>query len=207
MDLGCGRGATSVFLAERLGARVYSVDLWISATERQALIERHGRQDSVTPLRLDVTGPLPFADGYFDLIFCMDAFHYFGARRGLLARLVDHLKPSGQLVVGNPCFDREVVGPPPPGYVGPWAHEFSKYHSPAWWARRVRRTGLFAEVTVREADDGRALWDDDLLYDLDHGAQPRDLAADAEEILFGRNQRAYPCLTHYVLKATKAAGS
>jgi hypothetical protein len=40
---------------------------------------------------------------------------------------------------------------------------------------------------MREADDDRALWDDDLLYDLDHGAQRRDLAADAEEIVLGRD--------------------
>ncbi|HEY5106364.1 MAG TPA: class I SAM-dependent methyltransferase [Caulobacteraceae bacterium] len=202
MDLGCGRGATSVFLAERLDATIHSVDLWNSAEERLALIERHGLQDRITPLQLDVTRRLPFAAGYFDLIFCMDAFHYFGARRGVLARLAGHLKPGGQLVVGNPCFDRELKGAPPAAYVEPWASEFSKYHSPAWWGRRLRGTGLFADVRVQEAEDGKALWDDDLLYDLEHDAQPRDLAADAEQILLGREQRAYPCLTHLVLAAT-----
>src|SRR5205823_1784407 len=50
MDLGCGRGATSVFFANQLGANVISVDLWIDAGERQALIARHHAEGRVVPL-------------------------------------------------------------------------------------------------------------------------------------------------------------
>jgi SAM-dependent methyltransferase len=203
LDLGCGRGATSVFIAERLEAQVICADLWISAAERLALIEAHDAQSRVTPLDIDVRRPLPFADNYFDVIFCMDAFHYFGARRSVVARLARCLKPSGRLVVGNPCFDREVVRPVPQVYAGPWAEEFSKYHSPPWWARRLRDFGLFSSVEAREALDGRALWEDALLYDLEGRAEPGHLLADAKEIVFGRDHPDEPTLTHYILRATK----
>ncbi len=33
MDLGCGQGITSLFLAEEYGVKVCAVDLWIPATE------------------------------------------------------------------------------------------------------------------------------------------------------------------------------
>jgi cyclopropane fatty-acyl-phospholipid synthase-like methyltransferase len=33
MDLGCGRGATSVFLARKFGVNVVAVDWWISSNE------------------------------------------------------------------------------------------------------------------------------------------------------------------------------
>lgn len=33
LDLGCGKGLTSVFLAEEFGVQVFAVDLWTTATE------------------------------------------------------------------------------------------------------------------------------------------------------------------------------
>jgi SAM-dependent methyltransferase len=203
LDLGCGRGATSVFIARRLGARVISADLWISAAERQVLIEKHGAQGLVTPLDVDVRQPLPFAEKDFDLIFCMDAFHYFGARRHVVARLTRALKPGGRIVVGNPCFDREVQRPIPAVYQGPWAEEFSKYHSPPWWRDKLGSFDLFADVSAWEADDGQALWDDDLLFDLARGDDPVRLLADAREITFGRDHPGQPILTHLILCAVR----
>jgi len=40
MDLGCGRGVTSVFLAKEYGFRVFATDLWISATENRQFFDR-----------------------------------------------------------------------------------------------------------------------------------------------------------------------
>ncbi len=37
LDLGCGRGLTSVFLAEKFGVQVFAVDLWTSATENSLI--------------------------------------------------------------------------------------------------------------------------------------------------------------------------
>ena len=33
LDLGCGKGLTSIFLAKEFGVEVFATDLWISATE------------------------------------------------------------------------------------------------------------------------------------------------------------------------------
>ena len=33
LDLGCGNGLTSVFLAKEYGVQVFALDLWISATD------------------------------------------------------------------------------------------------------------------------------------------------------------------------------
>lgn len=107
LDLGCGRGDTSIFLAKHFGVSVVSVDHWISATERYTKFMAQGYQDSITPLRLDVTRGLPFAESYFDAIFCMQAFHSFGGSVAFLRHLLPHLKPGGQLCVGGTCFNEE----------------------------------------------------------------------------------------------------
>lgn len=33
LDLGCGKGLTSIFLAKEFGVQVYATDLWITAAE------------------------------------------------------------------------------------------------------------------------------------------------------------------------------
>lgn len=87
LDLGCGMGSTSAFLARALGATVFALDLWIPATSLHQAFQAKGVGENVIPLNLDVTGKLPFAEGYFDAIFCMDAIHYFGEDVEVLDRL------------------------------------------------------------------------------------------------------------------------
>lgn len=204
MDLGCGRAGTSVFLAKTYGAQVCALDLWISREEMQQTIDDAACGDLVAPYNVDATKDLSFEDGYFDVIFCMDAFHYFGANEGFLAHISRYLKSGGQFVVGNPCFDREFERPIPPVYEAFWDSEFSKYHSPRWWEDLFVSTDMFENIAVHEARDGVILWEDALLFDLETGnTKGGRLEADADEIVFGHDHPEYPYLTHYILTCTK----
>jgi len=107
LDLGCGGGATSVFLAKRHGVSVVAVDLFLSATEKHQRFEERGVAERVMPLNIDITGELPFAHQYFDAIFCMDAVHYFGGTQDFWAHLLPHLKDGGGICLGSPCFNEE----------------------------------------------------------------------------------------------------
>lgn len=42
LDLGCGRGVTSVFMAKEYGLKVFAVDLWISPTENKKHFDEIG---------------------------------------------------------------------------------------------------------------------------------------------------------------------
>ena len=106
LDLGSGRGDSSIFLAQHFGVKVVSVDLWISATERNEKFSERDYRHDIVPLRLDVKKPLPFAEEYFDAIFCMQAFHSFGGSVAFLHHLLRHLKTGGRLGVGTTCFQR-----------------------------------------------------------------------------------------------------
>jgi cyclopropane fatty-acyl-phospholipid synthase-like methyltransferase len=206
MDLGCGRGSTSIFLARAYNALVYAIDLWITANDLFDAVRIAGCEDRVLPFNLDATKDLPFPDNYFDAIFCMDAFHYFGADYGFLDHISKYLKSGGYVVVGNPCFDREVKAPLPQVYKAFWPNEFSNYHSPQWWNNLFRESGLFTELVTREAQDGVLLWEDALLHDIAVG-NDRDgrIKADADEIVFGHDNPDFPYLTHYILSCRKSA--
>ena len=73
LDLGCGRGPSSVFLRREFGVQVWSVDLWFSVSERYERIRDAGVDDGVFPLHADARS-LPFANEFFDAIVSIDSF-------------------------------------------------------------------------------------------------------------------------------------
>jgi len=209
LDLGCGKGATSAFLARTSGAAVFAVDLWISASELSERFARDGLTDAVIPLNLDVTKDLPFAESYFDAVFCMDSIHYYGADPGFMERLLRHLKPGGRFCIGSPCFNREFTERErahlPAVYddgTDLWPVEFSRYHSPAWWAALLERTELVRVVACEELPDGVVMWEDELRFNIESGAYAAGQAAtDFAQYAYGYANEPY--LTHFVLTAEK----
>ncbi len=154
LDLGCGRGATSVFLAREFGVRVWAADLWISAAENIQRIRDAGVEDRVMPLHVDARG-LPFAPGYFDAITCIDAFSYFGTDDLYLNYLANFVRPGGQIGVAGAGLAEEISGAVPEHLRGMWTQDFWCLHSAAWWRRHWERTGI---VSIDAADSMEEAW-------------------------------------------------
>lgn len=188
LDMGCGKGLSSIFLAKEYGAQVWAVDLWIDATENLGRIRSACVEDRVFPLKAEAHA-LPFADGFFDAMVSIDAYHYFGTAdlylESHMARLVKSGGPMGIVVPG---LVEELSSDEPPDHLRPyWEPAFYSLHSPGWWQRHWNRSGL---VTVELADllpDGWKLWmESDLLWS-EHIGKPTDeadmLALDAGRTL------------------------
>ena len=208
LDLGCGKGTTSVFLAKECGASVIAVDLWISSSELHRRFEQEAVADRIVPLNLDISGKLPFAHDYFDAIFCMDSIHYYGGSEAFWHHIARHLKPGGRVCLGSPCFSAEfradALSHLPSVYddgTDLWAKEFSRYHSPDWWKTLIDGTGLMSVLQSEELEDGVILWEDDVLYNLEHGGKAEVAAKDADQYTF--RQEGMPYLTHFVLCAER----
>ena len=77
LDLGCGRAISSIFLAKEWDLQVWATDLWISASDNWQRVITAGMRDLVFPIHAEAHD-LPFADGFFDALVSMDAYHYFG---------------------------------------------------------------------------------------------------------------------------------
>jgi SAM-dependent methyltransferase len=158
LDLGCGRAATSIFLARELGVQVWAADLWIAPTDNGARIEEAGLADRVFPIHAEAHA-LPFAREWFDAIVSIDAFHYFGTDALYLERFASFVRPGGQLGIVVPGTTRE-LGDEPPAHLAACfsGSDLASFRSPGWWRSHWARTGLVDVVRADLLPDGGALW-------------------------------------------------
>ncbi len=206
IDLGCGLGQSSVFLATAYGASVVSLDLWISAEERRRAAAAAGVADRIVPLQGDIRRGLPRHCPPVDAIFCLQALHTFGTHRGLLRYLATLLKPGGRLCVAQGCFSEEPGEMRPPfTNTGGWDVRYDTYHSPAWWRAHVEASGVFDVEACAEVEDGDVMWEDDVLYRGHRAGWSADYLSRAgwliEHIRHGQSHR--PRLTHLLLTAVR----
>ncbi len=69
-----GTALTSTFLAREYDVQVWAVDLWTKPTENWQRIQEGGLAGQVHPIYADARS-LPFAEGFFDAIVSLGAFH------------------------------------------------------------------------------------------------------------------------------------
>ncbi|WP_433200540.1 SAM-dependent methyltransferase [Dactylosporangium sp. CS-047395] len=162
LDLGSGKGATSVFLAREYGVQVVAADWWIAPDEAARVFADAGVSAQVTAVRAEAHN-LPFAKGGFDAIVSIDAFEYFGTSDWYLPYLVGFLKPGGQLGMATPGMTREIreLGGVPAHLKELFGWEPIAWHTPEWWRFQWEVTELVTVTSARLQEDG---WRDWLLW-------------------------------------------
>lgn len=199
LDLGCGKGATSVFLAREFSVEVWAVDLWIESSLREAVFRDADVGDQVHAVDADVRR-LPFADGFFDAIVSIDAWEYFGTDDHLLPTLLRVLRPEGQLGVATPAMrtDPRKLDSIPEHIRSVVGWEALAWHDAAWWEQQWRLGGLVTNVQARLQPEGWSDWMRWELAALAHGNQGTQPSIDMLEADEGR------LLTFAIASAMKA---
>ncbi len=110
LDLGCGRGLTSLIIARETEAKVYANDLWISADENRNRFIEWGVDGQVTPVCEDANSP-NFGEKQFSAMFSVDAYHYFAGNRGFFeSKIMPFIKDGGIILIGIPGIKDKFEG-------------------------------------------------------------------------------------------------
>jgi ubiquinone/menaquinone biosynthesis C-methylase UbiE len=97
VDLGCGPGGKSVYLARRCPGQVLGIDRSREHLREARAFARASGVSTVTFAAGDATR-LPLADGSADLVVTTDTFEHFADPRVVLAEAARILRPGGRLV-------------------------------------------------------------------------------------------------------------
>ncbi len=157
LDLGCGRAATSIFLAREFGVTVWATDLWINATENLQRIEDAKVGNLVFPLHCDAHS-LPYAAGFFDAVVAIDSYSYFGTDDLYLNYLAQFVKPGGQIGIAGAGLTQEIPEDFPAHLKDHWTQDYWCLHSAAWWRRLWERTGIVDIEVAENMKDGWQAW-------------------------------------------------
>jgi SAM-dependent methyltransferase len=153
LDIGCGLGAADELLVTRHGARSVlgvDVDPGLLATMAQR-IERMGLTGRVTTLYVKA-GPLPLADGSFDVVFSKDAIVQIPDKASVFSDAYRVLRPGGRLIASD--WLRGGSGPYSPEML-----EFFRLEGIAYnMANREESTAAlaragFVEIELRDRND------------------------------------------------------
>jgi SAM-dependent methyltransferase len=162
LDLGCGLGMTTTFLAREYGVHVVAVDHWVAAEEIQRRLEEDGVAATAEAVNAEAHA-LPFDPESFDAVVSVDAYHYFGTSDLYIGYISQFLKPGGVLAVASPGAVvewRELGGlPPHVRELSGW--EALSFHTPDWWRFLWEQSGQVTITSVRAQDYG---WSDWLLW-------------------------------------------
>lgn len=167
LDLGCGQGVTSVFLAKEYGFRVFATDLWSKPGDNMRFFEEEGlTSQQIIPIHADAND-LPYAEEFFDAVVTTDSYHYFGRDPEFLgSKLLPCLKHGGYCYIAIPGFKRDCHDALPPELLLSWTPEdLETMHDTAYWTRMIGHTEGIAELSVREMESLDEVWADWLKCD------------------------------------------
>jgi SAM-dependent methyltransferase len=167
------------------------------------------------PLHLDVTGELPFADNYFDAVFSMNSFSFYGDNLAFLRKLLRHVRPGGQLCLGqqvltseftpeqlaNPPFVYSFRLPPPGENVDIFEDDFKKHHTTGWWRELFETSGLLQVEHCEELDDADVLYEELVRDEYEYDVDPFDVEISLKQIEWKRNHE--PRMSLFVITGRK----
>jgi SAM-dependent methyltransferase len=109
VEVACGSGGPALHVARVTGCRVTGVDINESgvATATQAA-NRAGAGGRVRFERASADEPLPFADGSFDALLCIDSMNHFPDRARVFREWHRVLRPGGRALFTDPVV---ITGP------------------------------------------------------------------------------------------------
>ena len=165
LDLGCGKGLTSLIIAKETGAKVFANDLWISAEENAKRFNEWGIGERITPVCKDANN-LDFEKEQFRVLVSIDSYHYFAGSKGFFQeKILTFMRDDGVVLIGIPGLKEEYTGCAKEllsDWLGEDAHMFK---GPKLWKELIGSSDRIDTVDTWEMDCFGEAWNDWLTTD------------------------------------------
>ena len=103
LEVACGSGGPACYAAQLTGCRLTGIDNTSEGiVNAQKLSAQMRLTDRATFIEADANDPLPFADGEFDALLCIDALNHLRDRRFVIAEWARVLRSGGALTFTDP---------------------------------------------------------------------------------------------------------
>ena len=166
LDLGCGRGLTSIALAQRTKAQIYALDLWIDADENRKRFKKLHLDGKITCVNADILDK-PFIPKFFETIISIDSYHYFGNKENILDEYIAPLvKKDGLILMAFPGLKKDIHDNIPETLLDYWSKEdFECFHEIEWWKNLFLKSENTTLLNIQQMNCFDMAWNDWLASD------------------------------------------
>ncbi len=176
LDLGCGKGLTSIYLAQKYHAQIIAADLWEAPENNYERFKQLQVDDRVIPVFADANA-LPFAKGYFDVAVSVGAFNMFGANAGFMdEKLAPFLKPGGIIAVEIPGLKKDFFDDVPQELHPFWSEDIN-FYSVKWWRQLWEQSERIEVIEAFSLKCQKQAWTDWLKCDNPFAKRDIDMIA------------------------------
>ncbi len=112
LDVGCGIGGSSLYLAEKFGARVTGITLSPVQANRATVRARAAGLSRKTDFQVANAQKMPFPDCSFDLVWSLESGEHMPNKEQFLQECYRVLKPGGKLIFVTWCHRPVTVESP-----------------------------------------------------------------------------------------------
>lgn len=110
LDLGYGKGVTSLVTHKETNAIVYANDLWISKEENRKRFADWGLSEVLVPICEDANN-LKLNNDFFDAVISIDSYHYFAGKPYFFEeKILPYMKSGGYALIAIPGMKNEFSG-------------------------------------------------------------------------------------------------
>ena len=162
LDLGCGPGLSTLYLVQNHGVEVFAADLYVAPTENYERFTKLGIADKAIPMFVDATKEMPFAKGYFDILFSVDAYMHFGYLPKVLTDLSSYVKKDGYIAIAIVGLKKDFNGKIPKEMQSFFATKEMKEQVRGidWWTDLWSKETGVEIVSIKEMDCHKQAWDE-----------------------------------------------
>ena len=170
LDLGCGKGLTSIYMAEKYkNADIFAVE----AKDNYIFFKENNIDNRIIPLNCD-TEKLPFAESYFDIIVSVDAYHYFGLEKDFFKyNIKPLLKENGEIYIAVPGLKDDYEKVPKELKYHISEEDFKYFKSIDYWENLIKND--LKEIEVLEMKCFDEAWQSWLSCDNPYAAKDIEL--------------------------------